>query len=129
MAQSRLALQQAAKAAAGGRDPYGLFKEAIASPPDPEADGRKRLRQQQKREHRAAYSRALMKEVRQSYAFAPSSMLWTHGPIVHASSQHHRINGHFTKMIAMREAVRIAAMFERIHGMARAPLALRCARI
>ena len=100
------AASKAALKATGGRDPYGLFKEAIASPPDPEADGRKRMRQQQRREHRAAYSRALMKEVRVSCALAPASVLWTHEPTVPALSQHHRINGHFTKMIAMREAVR-----------------------
>ena len=59
-AASKLKAQQAAKAATGGRDPYGLFKDAIAGPmeaPPSRPGSRKR------RELRAAYSRGLINEV------------------------------------------------------------------
>ena len=77
-AQTKLKAQQMAKAATGGRDPYGLFKEAIASPANPEADNRKRTRQQQRRDHRAEYSRALMNEVHESHDSSAAIMPSAH---------------------------------------------------
>jgi hypothetical protein len=81
--------QQAAKAAAGtgGRDPYGLFKAAIASGPDVEEAASSTHSEEEWREHRGAYSRAKMLE-------------------------HHRVGGHFTKMIRARDAALAALPVE-----------------
>lgn len=113
------AAKKAAAAVAGGRDPYGLFKQAIVSPPDPDNRSRKkRLPKGQMDEHRKAYSRALMLEVRTSCI--SSRHLCCIGLMrCRADSQNHRVNGHFTKMIAMREAVRAARLYP--------PVAVACA--
>ena len=58
------ARQQAAAKAGQGRDPYGLFKEAIVSQPNAEATAAARMSHKSWREHRAAYSRAKIAEVR-----------------------------------------------------------------
>ena len=116
------AAKKAAASVAGGRDPYGLFKQAIVSPPDPDNRSRKkRLPKGQMDEHRKAYSRALMLEVRTGCII--SRHLCCIGLMRCRAdspcSQNHRINGHFTKMIAMREAVRAARLYP--------PVAVACA--
>ena len=75
---AKAAQVKAEEKAHGGRDPYGLFKSAMASVPKAEAK-HARPRHAEWQAHRAAYSRAKMLE-------------------------HHRVAGHFSKMIAAREA-------------------------
>ena len=81
------ASQQAAAAAAAkkaekanqGRDPYGLFKQAMMSEPDADAKRTATTHHKEWQEHRAKYSRYKIQE-------------------------HFRINGHFSKMIKARNA-------------------------
>ena len=75
------AAQQAARdqKASQGRDPYGLFKEAIASVPDPSVPRMSsRLSQTEWKAHRAQYSREKMLEVRRRPIAGP--VLITHRP-------------------------------------------------
>jgi hypothetical protein len=86
--------QQQQKGSVDGRDPYGLFKEALSSqPPDDAPPQQEDAEARQAR--RAAYSRAKMLE-------------------------RHRIDAHFTKMLKLREAA-IAALPEELQAEARKP--------
>ena len=96
------AAQQASKArkategAMTGRDPYGLFKEAVAAPAAGRASaGASKMQGADWKAHRTAHSREKMLE-------------------------HLRINKHFTQMIAMREAA-IDALPEALQEEARQP--------
>jgi hypothetical protein len=63
---TEMAKKQKAAAAAsktGGRDPYALFKEAIASQPDRAARAEAKMAPEEYQQHRAAYSREKMLEV------------------------------------------------------------------
>ena len=89
------AASKAALKATGGRDPYGLFKEAIASTADEKAARAARLPSQAHTEQRKEYSRAKMLE-------------------------RHRVDKHFTQMIKVRDAA-IAALPEELQLEAKKP--------
>lgn len=84
---------QASRAEPTGRDPYALFKAAIASTPE-EREGTVHPVGEWV-ENRGAYSRAKMLE-------------------------HHRVGKHFTRMIRVRDAA-IAALPEELQAQAREP--------
>ena len=90
---AKLASAQKAKdKALGGRDPFGLFKQALSSEQD---ENLKYERRADWKELRAEYSRNKMLE-------------------------HHRVGAHYTKMIKARDAA-IAALPEQLQAEARQP--------
>lgn len=89
------AAQDAAAAAQGGRDPYGLFKTAIASTTDASAAADAHVPPSEWHAQRKAYSRAKMLE-------------------------RHRVDKHFTHMIKLRDAA-VAALPDELQREARSP--------